>query len=160
MRSPYDFADRPAGYLIGNLSPFMASKAVNDVTNLVSSLPPGQTTALQPQQFSKPAEATPIVDQAKYALFTTIPINIGVASVLILPRPPTQRLFLFIINTSPVNQIIVNFGNQATPLLGIPVAANLGFVGFDSVVPQNDIYVIGSGAGTTGTLIYANSTVG
>lgn len=149
-----------AGSLRGNLSPAMQSKAVNDVNTLVESLPLGIQQALQPLRTNTPQSATPIVDQAKYALFTTVPINIGVASVLILPKPSTQRLFLFIINTSPVNQIIVNFGNQATPILGIPIAANLGFIGFDTVVPQNDIYIIGSGAGTTGTLIYANSTIG
>lgn len=156
--SAYEFP--VAGSLRGNLSPAMQSKAVNDVTNLVESLPLGIQQALQPQRQISPQSATPIVDQAKYVLFTTVPINIGVASVLILPKPSTQRLFLFIINTSPVNQIIVNFGNQASAILGIPIAAALGFIGFDAVVPQNDVYIIGSGAGTTGTLIYANSVTG
>lgn len=156
--SAYEFP--VAGSLRGNVSPAMQSKAVKDVTTLVESLPPGIRQALQPQRQISPQSATPIVDQAKYVLFTTVPINVGVASVLILPKPSTQRLFLFISNTSPVNQLIVNFGNQASPLLGITLAANLGFVGFDAVVPQNDVYIIGSGAATTGTLIYANSMTG
>lgn len=148
------------GSLRGNISPAMQSKAVSDLTTLVESLPLGIQQALQPQKQLNPQLATPIVDQAKYVLFTTVPINIGVASVLILPKPSTQRLFLFIINTSAVNQLIVNFGNQASAILGIPIAAGLGFLGFDAVVPQNDVYIIGSGAGTTGTLIYANSVIG
>jgi hypothetical protein len=87
-------------------------------------------------------------------------VSVGLAStrVLLAPPPNTRRVFLFIVNTHAVQILFVNFGQDSTALQ-IPINPGNGAIGFDSLVPQNDIYLIANGAATTGVVSYANKGV-
>ena len=116
---------------------------------------------LNPAFFHAPP-AVPVRNELLYGNFTNLPIIIGVASVRVLDKPPSgsRRTYLLIINTSGANQLFVAFGGDASALNGVPLAANFGFIEFNSTIPQDNIFVIGSAAGSTGVIIYCNDSSG
>lgn len=107
----------------------------------------------------KPESPQAINDHARYGFFNNTAVSVGTASQLVLRQPTTRRIFLFIVNTHALQTLYVTFGRDANATLGIPIAPNNGSIGFDQVVPQDDIFLIGSGAATTGVLVYSNSEV-
>lgn len=85
--------------------------------------------------------------------FNTQVLLVGVANQVI--RPEENRRYLFIQNTDGANNLFVGFGFE-------PSAINCVLIGpggfYEPLwVPQNDIQMLGSAAGTNGTLIYANA---
>lgn len=112
----------------------------------------------QPYQIPAPQS---VRDELKYARFQAIPFSIGTASqkVLLAPPPDTRRVYLLIVNTSALNLLYVSFGQDATTVVGVPVMLNFGFWEFEMTVPQDDIYIVGAGAATTGVVVYSNKAV-
>lgn len=92
----------------------------------------------------------------RYASVVTVSLNVGTTSIKFLDAPIGKRNFLGFRNASPGAQILyIEFNAQATT--GAWLAINVGtLVLFDTVVPQDDLYVISSAAG--GVLAYAYST--
>ena len=92
----------------------------------------------------------------RYASVVTVSINVGTASIKFLDAPIGKRNFLGFRNASAGTQILyIDFNAQATT--GAWLAINPGtLVLFDTVVPQDDLYVISSAA--SGILAYAYST--
>lgn len=107
------------------------------------------------------APTVPIRDELKYSNFSNVPLNIGTASVRVLLKPPTgsRRVYLMIVNTSAAGNFFVSFGQDATLLNGVPILPNFGAYEFNNTIPQDDIYIIASGAAVTGVIVYSNDTV-
>jgi hypothetical protein len=92
----------------------------------------------------------------RYASVVTVSLNVGAASIKFLDAPIGKRNFLGFRNASTGGQVLyIEFNAQATT--GAWLALTQGtLVLFDTVVPQDDLYVISSAAG--GVLAYAYST--
>lgn len=82
--------------------------------------------------------------------FFTAPINVGTAPVLL--RPNESRFYVFLLNTDAVNNLIVSFGRAPSSVTdGVRLFPNAFYEPLK--IPQNEIWVLGSAAGVTGTLI-------
>lgn len=106
--------------------------------------------------------SAPIRDELRYSSFINNPLAITNASVRILLKPPitSRRVYLFIANTSAAGILYVNFGNAATALNGIPILPNFGFLEYNFVIPQDDIYIVASVAGpVAGIMTYSNDNI-
>lgn len=103
-----------------------------------------------------PEETLNIADASKYGYCNNFVINVGLASVRVLPAPTTRRNFLFMVNTHATQVLFLRFAGDSNALIGVPIAAAGGFIGFDTFVPQDDVYLIGNGAATTGVGLFSN----
>lgn len=110
---------------------------------------PGLPTATQ---------SAPVINPHAYAEPQSVAFDLpalGSPALLVLARSAGFRNLLLLRNASPgTESIYINFGNQATvdsPFL-LPVGA---MIILDTVVPQNDVYAIGSAA--TARLVIASS---
>jgi len=84
----------------------------------------------------------------------TAPVNL--TSTLVLQQSDVFRNLLLIRNNSGAANVFLNFGNDAATNSSVIVLGPGGFVGFDTVVPQDDIFAIADAAG--GTIAIAFST--
>ena len=92
----------------------------------------------------------------RYASVVTVSLTVGTASIKFLDAPIGKRNFLGFRNASTGGQILyIEFNAQATTGAWLALTAGT-LVLFDTVVPQDDLYVISSAAG--GVLAYAYST--
>lgn len=92
----------------------------------------------------------------RYASVVTVSLSVGTTSIKFLDAPIGKRNFLGFRNASPGAQILyIEFNANATT--GAWLAINPGtLVLFDTVVPQDDLYVVSDLAGAV--LAYAYST--
>ena len=72
-------------------------------------------------------------------------------------RAMEERSYFFIQNTDPAQSLFLAFGTTPSSTTGVVIAANGGFYE-PFQVPQNEIYIVGSGTGT-GILITASLSV-
>lgn len=82
------------------------------------------------------------------------------ASQKIVDAPPGQgnvRNYLCIRNTSTTQTLYVDYGQDASALSGIALLPG-ETIAYDAEIPQDDIYVFGSGAGSVAVL-YSNFTL-
>jgi len=123
--------------------------------NLPKRPEPGVTTTENAGQIA-PGETVPIRDAYRYASLVTAATTVGTTSFKFLDQPIGKRNFLGLRNASTTSQILyVEFNSNATT--GAWLAINPGtIVLFDTVVPQDDLYIISSAAG--GVMAYAYST--
>lgn len=92
----------------------------------------------------------------RYASVVTVSLNVSTTSIKFLDAPIGKRNFLGFRNASPGAQILyIDFNATATTGAWLALTAGT-LVLFDTVVPQDDLYVISSAAG--GVLAYAYST--
>lgn len=103
-----------------------------------------------------PGDTVNIRENYRYASLVTTSLTVGTTSVKFLDQPIGKRNLLSFRNASSGAQILyIEFNAQAT--VGSWLALSPGqLILFDTVVPQDDLYVISSGAGAT--LAYAYST--
>lgn len=115
----------------------------------------GGTTS-QKAGLLEPGEVLPIRDSYRYASLVTAQLTVGTTSIKFLDQPIGKRNLLSFRNASTGGQVIyIEFNAQATT--GTWLAIQPGtLILFDTVVPQDDLYVISSAAG--GSLAYAYST--
>lgn len=92
-------------------------------------------------------------DALRYGSFKTLPFSIGTVDTIVLDKATDIRIYLFIINTHPLNDLFLNFQAPATPLT-TPISPARGFYEFLMPVPQDAIHLIASAAGTTGVLVF------
>ena len=92
----------------------------------------------------------------RYASVVTVSLNVGTSSIKFLDAPIGKRNFLGFRNASTGTQILyIDF--NATATTGAWLAISPGtLVLFDTVVPQDDLYVVASVA--SAVLAYAYST--
>jgi hypothetical protein len=85
----------------------------------------------------------------------TVSITVGTTSVKFLDAPIGKRNMLGFRNASATQVLYIDFNSQATTGSWLAIQPGI-LVLFDSVVPQDDLYVIADAAGAT--LAYAYST--
>ena len=96
-----------------------------------------------------------IRENYRYASLVTASLTVGTTSVKFLDQPIGKRNLLSFRNASLTQTLYIDFNSQATTGSWLALAAG-AIILFDSVVPQDDLYVISSAAG--GQLAYAYST--
>ena len=103
-----------------------------------------------------PAQGLDIRDAYRFASFNSLSLIVGITSVKFLDAPIGKRNFLGFRNASTGGQTLyVDFNSQATTGSWLSLAAGT-LVVFDTVVSQDDLYVVSSAAG--GVLAYVYST--
>lgn len=101
-----------------------------------------------------PPEVPPAHPYAKLVQNAT---GISTTSRLIIPQSAARRNFLAVRNASPGTEVIyVSFNVEATPLSWLVLTPNQIAL-FDTVVPQDSVYVIADAA--TAVVAYAFSTL-
>lgn len=99
----------------------------------------------------------PVPPSHAYANLVQTAGSIGTTSRLIIPQSAARRNFLAIRNSSPAAEVIfVSFNVEATTLSWLRLAANQIAL-FDTVVPQDNVYVISDSA--SGIVSYAFSVL-
>ncbi len=89
-----------------------------------------------------------------YASLVSVTVNVGTASFKFLDAPIGKRNMLGFRNAGATN-LYIDFNANATSNSWLALASGVLLL-FDSVVPQDDLYVISDAAG--GILAYAYST--
>lgn len=86
--------------------------------------------------------------------FQSIPF-VTTANALRL-RPAEERVYFFIQNLDPVNRLLIGF--DIPPTAAAANSVNMGPNGFYEplIVPQNEIWILGSVVGTFGILLFAS----
>lgn len=99
----------------------------------------------------------PVPPSHAYANVVQTSGGIGTTSRLIIPQSAARRNFLAIRNASPAAEVLfVSFNVEATALSWLRLATNQIAL-FDTVVPQDNVYVISDTA--TGIVAYAFSVL-
>ena len=91
----------------------------------------------------------------RYASVVTVSLNVDTTSIKFLDAPIGKRNFLGFRNASATQTLYIDFNATATTGAWLAITAGT-LVLFDTVVPQDDLYVVSSAAG--GVLAYAYST--
>lgn len=81
-------------------------------------------------------------------------VTFGIDPIELLPVDETRTYFMYV-NTSGTNVTFMGFDIQPIVGGGLPIGINNGSYE-PLVVPTNQIFVVGAGAGTTGIALYAN----
>jgi hypothetical protein len=116
---------------------------------------------LTTMQEVKQADLNYTADTMKYGDYAHIGFSVGTTgnNTPILTRPSNKRIFLLIENTHATQSLFVGFGIVPGSTIGITIAPG-GNLMLDNTLPQNDVYLAGSGAATTGKLTYSNQDFG
>lgn len=103
-----------------------------------------------------PGDVVNVRENYRYASLITVSLTVGTTSIKFLDQPIGKRNMLGFRNASTAGQVIyIEFNGTATTGAWLALTAGT-IVLFDTVVPQDDLYVISSAAG--GQLAYAYST--
>jgi len=108
-----------------------------------------QPNSLQPLQQNQPSAVTTVYESSRYGdmVIQTV-VFAAIGCILVLPRPSGIRTYLLIENLlAAPNQIRVNFDNPASANSGIGIDSSGSWL-FDSVVPQNNVYIFAPAAGS------------
>lgn len=100
------------------------------------------------------AAPVPVVDRMKYGDPINMTLNIGTVNQAVLAAATSRRTFLAIFNNHAVQNMFLVFGGEATTVVGMRIPAG-GSIFFDAFVPQGEVNLIASAAGTDGVLAYA-----
>ena len=101
-------------------------------------------------------ESVGIHEDYRYANFVSLALSVGTTAIKFLDAPIGKRNFLGFRNSSTAGQnIYIDFGAQETSSSWLALSAGQ-LVVFDTVVSQDDLYVIADAAG--GSLSYVYST--
>lgn len=113
-----------------------------------------------PEEAAAVTGAAPVRNVSGYGDFAHTKGSAGTdPTAAVLRRPATERIFLLIENTHAANDLYVAFGQQPSADVGITIPAGEPLL-LDVAVPQNDIYMVGSGAATTWKMTYCNRGYG
>ena len=82
-----------------------------------------------------------------YATVTDTAVAVTTASAKFLDSPTGLRNLLMLRNSSATATVFIGFGRDATTQSTLQIAAGQTVI-FDTVVPQDDLYVIGDAAGS------------
>ncbi len=118
----------------------------------------GQSVGQGSTSSGVPGDVANIRENYRYASLIDVSLTVGTTSVKFLDSPIGKRNMLGFRNASTGGQILyIGFGGPATANSWLSLTAGTLLL-LDTVVPQDDLYVLSSAAG--GTLSYAYSTFG
>lgn len=105
---------------------------------------------------SSPAQvpAQWMAEAHRYASFISILAPAGLTSSKVLDEPVSYRNFLGLRNTSTTATMYVSFGVDATSDAWLSLLPGAS-IAFDTVVPQDDIYVISTVAAQSLAVVYS-----
>lgn len=122
--------------------------------NLAKRPEPGSTA--QSAGLLLPGDTANVREQYRYASLVTAQLTVGTTSIKFLDQPIGKRNMLGFRNASTAAQVLyIEFNAQATTGTWLAIPAGT-LILFDTVVPQDDLYVVADAAGAT--LAYAYST--
>lgn len=90
---------------------------------------------------------TEVRNDHAYATVLDASVAVTTASAKFLDSPTGLRNLLMIRNSSATANVFIGFGRDATTQSTLQIAAGQTVI-FDTVVPQDDLYVIGDAAGS------------
>lgn len=123
--------------------------------NLPKRPEPGATTSENAGRYSE-GETVAIRENYRYASLVTASAAVGTTSFKFLDQPIGKRNFLGLRNASTGSQILyVEFNQNATTNAWLSISPGV-LVLFDTVVPQDDLYIVSDTA--SAILAYAYST--
>lgn len=102
-----------------------------------------------------PGDTFNIRENYRYASLITVSLTVGTTSLKFLDQPIGKRNFLGFRNASGTQNLYIEFNGTATTGSWLQLTPG-AIVVFDSVVPQDDLYVVADAAGVT--FAYAYST--
>lgn len=141
----------------GNLAPWSSPSYIpGRPHNLPLQAPQGNLGAgagSTTQQAPGSSNPVAVSDAYRYASLVDLNIVVGTDSVKFLDQPIGKRNFLLLRNAGAA-AIYIGFGGAASVNSTVQLAAGALLL-FDTVVPQDDLYVAGAGASV---LCYAYST--
>ncbi len=159
-RSPFETRHTPGLPPGHSLPPGISfvgdSPTIDGVPLPTSDVAPRDTQALAAPN----ASVTPIPDYntALYSDATTFGVVFaGAGQAMVLPRPQSWRILLLIQNLSVLGNIFYTFDRNADNTSCIAIGAG-GNRLWDSAVPQGDLHIFSTGAGTV-TFEYMNRDI-
>ena len=116
------------------------------------------TMAGRPRMGSAPnaPPSAPVLNAQQFASIIDNTFSVTTAAQLFARQPPTKRNLLMLRNTDATATIYIGFGKAPSTLSTLAIAAGQMIL-FDAVVPQDDLWAIGS---ANCVLAYAFSTFG
>lgn len=152
-----DYAGRPLpDTLYSGPPPYTGRREGKDVVESGAGAPgmPGAPNAAMPGENRLPEPWDSLLRGVqRKGNFTAQYGAVGQEPVLV--RVLEDRLYLIIQNTTLANTLFVGVGYPPTTTTGVLLAANGGAYE-PSVIPQQEIWLLGSAANTTFVILYAN----
>lgn len=113
----------------------------------------GLADSEQDRAIAAQKEANRIVMKAarRQGNFVSMPFTTTADAIQL--RPQESRTYFIIQNTSPALSLLIGFGAVPTAQNALVLTAGSSYEPF--TIPTNEIYVLGSGVGALGLLIYA-----
>ena len=142
------------------LSPLEAWSSPTFISGAPHNLPKENAiaNAQNTAQFADGGQTVNVRNIYQYASLQDVTLNVGTTSIKFLDAPIGKRNMLGFRNASLGTQnLYISFGAQATTSNWLKLAVGT-IVLFDTVVPQDDLYVISDAA--NGILCYSYSTFG
>jgi hypothetical protein len=116
----------------------------------------GGAAALADAPYNPEAYVIPVRERHRYANVIELVYTIPVTSFQVLQEPPGLRNMLFFRNASTVAAtLFISFGNQASAQSLLSIAQGQQVL-FDTVVPQNEVFVISDIVGGLIVVGYSN----
>jgi hypothetical protein len=119
---------------------------------------PNMPRRIRSGRFRPVTETSDVFDEAAFALLNgEMVVPVGITSILVLPQPAALRNFLGFRNSSATAlEIYVAFGTPATLNSWLRLTQNT-IVLLDTVVPQDNVYCICSGAAGQVTVVVSTT---
>lgn len=96
-----------------------------------------------------------VYDPMRYpTTLRNVPLVVGVADQVALDRATNLRIYLFIVNTHPVNTLFLTFDDNATGTNGIPLLPLGGAFEYLFTVPQGVVHLTANAPGTTAIVTF------
>lgn len=109
-----------------------------------------------PVGLSQGIQQAPVFDMHRYASIQDNNFAVGTAAASrVVEKPATRRNFLALRNTSLAANIFVGFGRQASLVSTFILAPGQTLL-FDTVVPQDDVWLIADAASASCSVAYSN----
>lgn len=139
---------------LNNREPWTAPQYVPGSPHNLPSRPDPAVASTTVRDF--PAGGVDIRDSYRFASFNSLALTVGTTPIKFLDAPIGKRNFLGFRNASTTSQILyIDFNSLASSNSWLALTAG-SIVVFDTVVSQDDLYVVSSAAG--GVLSYVYST--
>jgi len=150
----------PIGWVSG-LEPFASPQYIPPSPHNLPSRPDpavaGSTSPNASAQFN-PYDTVNVRETYRYSSLVSLAVTVGTTSFKFLDQPIGKRNMLGFRNASSGTQVLyIDFNAGASTNSWLKLAAGV-IILFDSVVPQDDLYVVADAAGATLSYVYSTFT--
>jgi len=127
----------------------MANMPLNGAIDLISARRISAGQPLQQQNFTQQDDTIKAI--RRQSSFIQTPFEVGLTAIKL--RDYEERTYFLLQNTDTVNSLYIGFGILPTSLTGLIIPPGGYYEPYQ--VPTNEIYVLGSGANTSGMLMFS-----